>query len=203
MLAVLEAHGLNADNTWVFVVGDHGEGLSMPAHHGRGHGRYLAPSVVGEAWLVRGPGVGPGARITGLASQVDIAPTRLGLAEVPGYDGPGHDLSPLLASGGKTERDRAWTSTWFHNANRAAVYTDHWMCQLDFGSEEGGRRFQPGCFDRGLDPDHGEVLENAALTDELRQWRADQDARVAGFDGENVIPSAEIREQLEALGYVD
>ena len=48
----LVARGYDATNTiWVFI-GDHGEGLGSPQHHGPGHGRYLYPTTVSVPWII-------------------------------------------------------------------------------------------------------------------------------------------------------
>ena len=49
----LVARGLTEENTVFIVVGDHGEGLSYPKHHGKGHGNYLYPSTTEVPWVVR------------------------------------------------------------------------------------------------------------------------------------------------------
>lgn len=199
--AALAARGMDQGNTVFVVVSDHGEGLGWPAHHGKAHGRFLAPSVVGAVWAARGPGVGQGVRIDGVASGVDLVPTLLGLLDLPGYDGPGQDHSALLATGGRTARAHAFTDTWFADVDRAAVYTPEKACQRSFGAWQGRGDFQDGCFDRLEDPAHARPGPDAALEAVLVDWRraAQEDAR----GGEDVAPSDDVRAQLEALGYLE
>lgn len=199
--AELAARGMHAGNTVFVVVSDHGEGLGWPPHHGKAHGRYLAPSVVGAVWAMRGPGVGHGVRIDGVASGVDLVPTLLGLLDLPGYDGPGIDHSALLATGGRTRRAHAFSDTWFAEVDRAAVYTPDRACQRDFGERPGSGHFEDGCFDRREDPEHARPLRDAGLEDVLLGWREAMQAEAPV--GEDVAPSDAVRDQLEALGYLD
>ncbi|MBW1881639.1 MAG: sulfatase, partial [Deltaproteobacteria bacterium] len=83
----LRALGHDESNTLLVVVGDHGEGLRWPPHHGSSHGRLLYPSQIDVPWLMRGPGVAVGHRVSGLASQVDVMPTVLATARIPLRDG--------------------------------------------------------------------------------------------------------------------
>lgn len=204
-LATLEValaeRGLTADNTVFVVVSDHGEGLSWPEHHGKAHGAFLAPSTVEAVWVARGPGVGRGVRIDGVASGVDVVPTLLGLLDLPGAGGPGVDHSALLATGGTTSRRRAFTDTWFIDANRAAVYTSERACQRDFHPFGRGGHFPDGCFDRAADPLHERPLRDDALEAELVDWRARM--LLEAGTGRDAEPSADVDAQLEALGYLD
>lgn len=204
LLAGLEDLGLDSTNTVFFVVNDHGEGLSIPRHHGKSHGRFLAPSTVGGVWLAWGAGVAQGGRVHGVVSQVDILPTLLGLAGVEGYEGPGHNHAELLkAGGGQSPRAAAFTDTWFLEANRAAIYTRDQACQRSFGAEEKGL-FEPGCFDRNEDPLHASSLGRLASMETLDAWRAQVEEAGAAGGSERVAPlDPALQDQLEALGYME
>lgn len=175
------------DNTYLVFVGDHGEGLDRPKHHGPAHGRYLAGSTAQIPWIVRGPGIPAGATIEGLASGVDFAPTVLGLAGIEGGldDGvSGIDLSGVLQSGGQTSRTEAFVDTWYLNANRASVWTRTTQCQKDFGSiklDDDG--FLDGCYDRGTDPDFERPIERPELMATLEAWRAERPGPAVGGEG--------------------
>lgn len=79
LLAALDRLGLAA-NTYVIVVGDHGEGLG---DHGENtHGFGLFESVLHVPLIVRGPGLRPG-RVAEVVRLVDIAPTVLSLTGIP------------------------------------------------------------------------------------------------------------------------
>lgn len=161
------------DNTLLVVVTDHGEGLGRPAHHGPAHGRFLAPSVARMAWLMRGPGLPSGATVEGVVSGVDVAPTVAGLLGTTDFPSTeGLDLSKAIRGEQPNPRQVAYIDTWYHNANRAAVYGETAACQADFGSVGLEDAFEPGCFDRIEDPEHNTVVENDWLTVSLNAWRA-------------------------------
>lgn len=203
--AVMEATRRRGRDPLVLIVSDHGEGLRWPEHHGKAHGRFLAPSAVGALWAMRGPGVGRGVRIDGVTSQVDIVPTLLGVLGLEGYAGPGMDHSALLARGGRSTRQAAFTDTWFIDTSRAAVYTEARACQRDFARVDLGEvgLFREGCFDRGRDPRHDRPLPNAALEGTLLAWREARVEEMRLFSGGNAEVTDDVQRQLEALGYLD
>lgn len=172
--AGLSARGWTAENTVWMLVADHGEGLSMPEHHGRQHGRLLYDSAVRVPWLVRGPGVGAGVVVEGLAAHVDLMPTLLGLAGAwaPEATVQGSDWSALLAQGGRTTRSEAFTETWYMESNRAAVWTTSMACQKNWGPPPEDR-FRTACYDRAKDADFKKAREDEALMDRLVAWRAE------------------------------
>lgn len=203
----LAQRGLTEDNTVFVVVNDHGEGLDWPEHHGRSHGRYLAPSAVGGVAVLRGPGVAVGHTVEGLASQIDLLPTLSGLLGLPAPEGPGHDLSALIRGAQQpTPHDAVYADTWFRDVDRAAVYTEDRACQLEFRPAKpgSGAGFVSGCFDRRADPAHARPLDDAVLLDQLRGWRAERALEAAAVGAsERVEPSASVNQQLEALGYLE
>ncbi len=205
--AQLQERGFDASNTIFVVASDHGEGLEFPEQHGRAHGRFLFPSAVGAVWTMAGPGIPAGHRMGGMASQVDIAPTLLGLAGVHGYEGPGLDLSARVADkSAATGREMAFSDTWFINVNRAAVYTSDQACQRDFSMRAGvdvHGRFREGCFDRAADPHHETPFPESSTEEVLVQWRLDRESEYATFDVLDADPGDDVVDQLEALGYVD
>ncbi len=201
----LEGAGWSRENTLVLVLSDHGEGLAWPAHHGKSHGRFLSPSAVHGVWIAWGAGVARGHRVDGVASQVDVVPTTLGLLGLEGADGPGRDLSEALAGRqATTGRDVAFTDTWFLDASRAAIYSDDVACQLAFEEGRPAGLFSDGCFDREQDPRHDRVIEHEGLTKRLRAWRRDSAPELGGARpgparGQGTPDG--LAAQLEALGY--
>lgn len=192
---------LGPDTLFVFA-SDHGEGLDFPAHHGRAHGRQLAPSSVEAVWLVRGPGVGRGVRVQGLASGVDLAPTLLGHLGLPVAGMEGLDHSASLRSGGRTDRQRAFVDTWFQEVDRSAVFTPTRACQWDLGGWVApGDPFVNGCFDRRADPLHARPFPDQALTGEILRWRRRHGAPLAPLV--DLSRDSALRAELEALGYVE
>ncbi len=202
---MLKRHDITPENTIWVVVNDHGEGLMWPRHHGRGHGALLAPSAIKGVWLMRGPGIEPGTRVAGLASQVDIFPTIAELAGIPREVPSGQSHVEALATG-HTTRDRAWSDTWFGPVSRAAIFTDDVMCQHQWPPRKhtGPKaRFFQGCFDRKGDPRHLEVGPNTPLEDELEAWRVDRVRQLEAYAGtQDADLTDDMRKQLEALGYL-
>jgi arylsulfatase A-like enzyme len=156
---------------------------------------------------MEGPGVARGRVVRGLASQVDVAPTLLALAGLPPLDAPGREWASAARGGvDETDRDLAFSDTWFKEANRAAVYRSDRACQVDFTPNvrgPGGNDFVTGCFDRRGDPEHAEPLADDDLTDALLHWRRERVVEgLAWGPAGAAVPSAELNAQLEALGYV-
>ena len=164
------------DNTLVVIIADHGEGLGIPEHHGKAHGRGLYDSTVRVGWLMRGPGIAAGKTVKGLASGIDVMPTVLGLL---GVDAPaavaGEDWSKQARGGSKTTRETAISDTWFYSANRASIWTATHQCQKDFGSVEIKDQFQNGCFDRKKDPGFATPMDRPKLAEKLVAWRAERE----------------------------
>jgi len=163
----LKTAGLDESNTVFVFVGEHGEGLSMPPAHRKQHGRMLFGSSVQIPWVMWGAGVAEGATVTGLVSQIDLAPTLVALAGLPvdGMSGMSH--ASLLAAGGASKRDQHYVDTLLDKAHRASVWSATHQCQRDYGSDTvAGEVFVDGCFDRVADPDFTKVVE-APLIDAL------------------------------------
>lgn len=207
----LAARGV-AEDTLFVVIGDHGEGLYQPEHHGISHGFYLYPSTLHVPWIVRGPGVASGNVVRGLSQQLDLAPTLAGLFALPVVpDLEGSDRSALLAGPGDTGETRVFADTWFRDANRAAVYTPDRACLRDFGKPRKRPPKEPafvtGCFDRKADPTMTTPIADDALMQELVDWRAAHEAARATFvttHGEPVANTTDAtREALKGLGYVE
>lgn len=207
----LEERGFDASNTVLALVNDHGEGLSFPRHHGVGHGNLTFSSTVGMPWVVYGAGVAQGHRIGGVASQVDVMPTLMGLAGISGYDGPGFDHTAAVRGAAETEREKAYVDTWFQGASRAAVYTEERSCHKDFRTAEQlgtkVRRLPPqSCYDQQADPYQRTPLEplDETLVTDLVAWREARREEYEAFgDKADALMSRAMKEQLTALGYVD
>jgi arylsulfatase A-like enzyme len=210
--------GIDQSNTVFVFVGDHGEGMNYPGHHGFGHGQYFGSSSVYVPWIMSGVGVARNHRVLGLASQVDVLPTLLGVIGAPlAPTDPtdGQDLSRLVrGEPGVIERDHVISDTWFAAASRAAIFTPYLQCQQDFGSSERQQRkgkFVAGCYDRVDDALFASPLLDAdprrpqldALTATLVDWRKVHTAALATLEHQSAPVSDDLAQQLGALGYVD
>lgn len=171
----LAGHGVTAADTVFAVVGDHGEGLDMPAHHRKQHGFVLYESSVRVPWILWGKGVPAGRVVPGLASVIDVAPTLLGLAGVAGQAGfDGLDLSGAIRGGGATGRERAYADTLYEGVHRASIWTSTRQCQEDYGSTKkmDDDTFEDACYDREADPDFTKPVADAPLAAELDAMHA-------------------------------
>ncbi len=169
LVAALAPLGIDATNTVFVVIADHGEGLDMPKHHRRQHGYVLYASSVQIPWVMWGDGVAKGRRIEGLASQIDLVPTVLGLTGLSTEGTDGVDLaSAARGEVARTGRTRAYADTLFEGTHRASLWTDTMQCQKDFGSVGvQNSHFENGCFDRGADPEFTKPKGDAMLLGEL------------------------------------
>lgn len=181
----------------VVVVSDHGEGLSFPPHHGRAHGRFLAPSAARGVWVLAGPGLPAGARVRGTVSQIDVAPTLAALAGAPGFAAEGEDRSRSIALGADVPPGLAIVDTWFQDVDRAAVYGPDRACQVDLSGAPPADGFVDGCFDRAADPTHLHPFADPTLTAEVLRFRAARDPSL----GAGAPPDPALDAALEALGY--
>lgn len=171
----LGALGMDESNTFLVIVGDHGEGLDSPRHHGKAHGRYLYDTSVSIPWIVMGPGIPANRVVEGLSASTDVMPTVLGLAGLPAPSGiDGSSWAAALTTGeAKTTRTTAFSDTWYFEANRAAIFSATTACQKDFGSGPmDNDTFVPGCFDRRVDPGFLQPKAVDPLMAELEKWRA-------------------------------
>lgn len=200
----LQARGLGGSDTlWVFVA-DHGEGLSLPAHHRIAHGKRMYDTTVAIPWIVRGPGVVAGGVVDGVVSGIDVSATVLGLVGVPG-GGAGLDWSRRLrGDAGGPDRSVAYSMSMFLSADVAASWTSERQCQSGYGAFADDPDGIPrGCFDRAADPGFERPFLDGPALGALDRWR---EARIAEGEGRSAA-DAEVdpglRRQLEILGYRD
>ncbi len=160
-------------DTIVVLLGDHGTGAGMPEHHGQMHGRTLYESSVLVPWIVAGPGLPKNHVVGGIASQTDFGPTVLDLVGLkPPKDVDGRSwAAQVRGEKPRTDREVAFSDTWYFNANRASIWTPERQCQKDYGSVGVEDVFAQGCFDRRTDPDFTNVIGDEALMARLDEWR--------------------------------
>ncbi|MFT7465429.1 MAG: arylsulfatase A-like enzyme, partial [Pseudohongiellaceae bacterium] len=122
LFAQLDAAG-HSDNTIIVIAADHGETLfRRPEHPQRvrstqawraskdqptelgdyvksGHAYWVYEELIHTPWIVAGPGIPGGRRVSESVSNLDLLPTLLGLAGLGVPNTPGRDLSLPLRSG--------------------------------------------------------------------------------------------------------
>lgn len=206
-----------ADDTLVVVTADHGEGFFERGHKEHHYGVYR--ELVHVPLIVRFPGrVAPGTRVDELASQVDIAPTILGLLGVEGAlpEADGVDWSGVLAGDGAApERE--------HVVSRGVLYPEKgdeasivWSVRTDEHTMHGrrkksakGTKFE--IFDRAADP-----LELSPLAGDDPDWmplvqrllavQGEVEAAADALpmaDSDDVLPDdAALIERMVELGYM-
>lgn len=201
-----------APTTLVMAVGDHGE--SLGEHGEASHAMLAYDATLRIPWIVRGPGVAPGVRMSPPVSQIDLFPTVLGLLDlsgaeadpasgVTGLDLPGRDLTPELRgeSGGSPPAPRSLYAETF-----VPFYTYGWA-RLRTLRREGWKYIAaptPELYHIAEDP---EELDN--LHDRRPRRAAELSARldrIATADGDHASAARpldrETREKLRSLGYL-
>jgi len=193
--------------TLVIVTSDHGD--EFMDRGGLGHGRHLAPEMVHIPLFAYGPGIVARHDIT-LVRQIDLAPTLVelaGAAAPPEFEGV--SLTPrLFGSAPSSSESPSSSFAWVDD--QRSLTTDEW--HLTSTLEPGSTRL----YDLDRDPtarrdvaaDHPEVV--TALLGELDQIeeRRRESARKSREWIQRAVSPApeaidpEIREQLEALGYL-
>jgi choline-sulfatase len=186
------------DDTLVLLTSDHGEELFD--HGGFEHGHTLHQELLRVPLIVWGPGV-RGGRIDAPVSLVDVLPTLLDALGLPAPpDLAGRSLWPLLRGGPAPPPHAFYAEGALHGPDRKALLRWPWKLVVSEGEA-------PRLYDLSVDPteQHERAAEEparvAALLRELREGTSEAVAR----RGERVPAriDAEIRAQLEALGYAD
>jgi arylsulfatase A-like enzyme/tetratricopeptide (TPR) repeat protein len=191
------------DETLLVVTSDHGEGLG---EHGETlHGFFTYQTTLRIPFLVRGPGVKPGGRITSTVRLVDVFPTVLeilGLAPPPGTQLAGTSFATAL-------RGEA-------QVREPVTFAESLVPLLHFGwsdlrvVREGRWKYiqapRPELYDLARDPGEREnlVAKEGPRAEAMRAalGRAlDEERRTATAEGASSVPP-ELLEKLGALGYV-
>jgi choline-sulfatase len=195
LLAALDARGALA-RTVVVAMSDHGEGLG---EHGEGtHGLFLYDSTLRVPLIVAGPGIAEGRVATTVARGIDVLPTILDLAGIPGrpeIEGrslrpaiEGRDMgdAPLYAETIYPQREFGWAPLY---AWRTAT---HKVIEAP----------TPELYDLAKDP--GET-QNQAAHDPARFARLQEQLQAAlarPVEAAAAATDPESAERLRALGYV-
>jgi arylsulfatase A-like enzyme len=166
---------LDLDHTILAVVADHGENLD---EHETifDHGDDLYDASLRVPWILRGPGVAAGSRVTCQVSTLDVGTTLLGLADGT-WEGP--KCGPVLAT---TPGER---------------FVDH--PTLLHALRVPGRKVvvgaTPTCFDLAADPNERTPAVEGCVTLE--------DTLAGMLEGRSPALAAKGDEDLRALGYVE
>jgi arylsulfatase A-like enzyme len=205
----LAVMGHDESDTVFVVVGDHGEGLNLPDHHGNGHGFFLYPSTVRVPLIVWGGGLPQGRRVAALTTSIDVAPTLSTLAGAPIDSADGVEQTELWTGAAqRSTRTTAFAETYFKGAERAAAFTEDVACQRVYEAATPDRAkakppFPDGCYRWRTDPDALDRHTDAALTAELDAWHARQAASIERRQQPATAIDEGTRSALEGLGYVE
>jgi arylsulfatase A-like enzyme len=182
----------------VFVyTADHGE--EFLDHGGWTHGYTLYEELLHVPFALQAPGLTP-ARIKAPVSMLDLAPTLLSLLGVaPPQSFQGTSLAPLLAQGERTE------PTLFAETERTKDQTHRVMARRGVSKyilslAKSGGTAREEVFD--LEKDPRETRSLIPSSPELRQQVDAYLAQAQAVHGRRAQMSAETREDLRALGYV-
>jgi choline-sulfatase len=193
-------------NLVVVVVGDHGEGLRHPSHHGQGHGNHLYTTTVDVPLLWHHPALPqPGRRIGGLAMGVDLPPTLLDLLGGPapeGLDGASQ-AAALRGLQDRAVHDVAFTQTYFRRSDKTAVIADgfHLIRDRNAGGTSTLYALDEPLQQTDLGGERPEVLQQLAA--KLSSWEERVAAQAAGHGPTEGTPSEGMLEQLRTLGYIE
>jgi arylsulfatase A-like enzyme len=197
------------DETVLIFTSDHGE--EFLEHRGTEHGKTLYQELIRVPLAVRLPRrLGAATRSRETVQQIDLFPTLMGFAGLPGPAGlAGRDLSARWTAPGLAElaAPLLFSEERFEVTDKYSVRADRW--KLIFNND-GPALWRAGAHIElyDLDRDPGEK-ENVAssfpiianfLLQQLEGLRAAAQADRAA--GSSVTLTPEEREQLKALGYV-
>jgi choline-sulfatase len=187
-----------ADKTIIAVLSDHGE--SLGEHGEYSHGVFLYDATLRIAFLISGPGVPAGVRISEQARTIDFLPTVL---ELMGGKAPasvqGVSLTPTF-TGHAAQSAVSYAETLYPKINMGwaelrAIRTNHWKYV---------RAPKPELYDLSQDPNETtNVIRDHAP--EVQRLEAQLKA-VIGSDGAEKVATSFIDQhtldQLKSLGYV-
>ena len=182
------------EDTLVIVTADHGEEFCERGDHYIGHGTHVHQELVHVPLLIKPPGRARGVEVESWISLLDLAPTIAQVAggppSVPAFRG-----TPLELRTGRGGTDPVLAET----GNKRAALSRGWKL-MSVGEPPVYRLFH-------LESDPGETRDVLAehpgrarpLRQALEAWAGEPDRRAAT----TAVFTAEERDQLRALGYVD
>jgi arylsulfatase len=196
-------------NLLVVLAADHGEGLELPDHHGRGHGNHLYRSTIETPLVFQHPALSP-ARVDDLSMNIDVKPTVLDLLGAPATAPvDGRSLAPVLR-GEATSTGHAvvFSETFFRATHAETVLDRRWQLvrRFDGPTTRGGYRdalYGPADPGARADLAAHEVGEKDRLAAVLDAW-SEARARDAGSHrAVDVAVDPATASMLEQLGYAD
>lgn len=221
LLEQLESFGLT-DKTLIVVTSDHGEGLGE--HNWMGHAVYVYEEEMRIPLIMRLPGKIPANTVLKAPVQsIDMAPTILGLLEIPVPDVfQGRDLSSLARGRAEDPGDSAVYFERMHYYGKADYFneTQYLLKRVKglplkgekYGVRQNRMKFiwapaenTEELYDLDQDPeekvnltrgDHGESAERYKQM--LKEW-----LRKHPFSGNLQEMDEETRKKLKALGYIN
>lgn len=192
----LKAMGLQ-DRTVVSLLADHGDSLG---DHGEStHGIFIYRSTTHIPWIVAGPDVRQ-QRVSGIASQVDVAPTLATLMGLPSVSAEGTDLSSTLWRGSALPKREVY----MESLNPRLHFGWHELRGLDGGDTKYIDAPKRELYDLTKDPAEATNLAESRSADV--EGFANRMATRIGDDDvaklhERPVDSETVR-MLDALGYV-
>lgn len=195
VLDKLEAAGL-ADETQVLVTSDHGE--SLGEHGEKSHGFFVYDATLRVPWILKGPRLPQGLRVTSSVRTVDVLPTVLELVGVPvPPEIQGESVLELFeASADRVDYAECYVPQLnFHWAPLVAIRADGFK-YIDAP--------RPELYDLNRDPAelHNLFAEEPSRAERMRRELADLVARWPVSLSSRQQPDLETVERLRALGYV-
>jgi arylsulfatase A-like enzyme len=200
------------DRTIIIVTSDHGEEFADhdPSRFYDAHCRTVYDELVRVPLIMRVPDrFEPGRVVDDVAELVDVAPTILELVGVSGLESQGHSLLPLLNGGGKAPPASALSEATCIGAEWKALRVADLKYVSRFTVANGERSGIPGpmeaeaLFDLRADPREQRPLADPSRVDTMRRQLHEQLNHMTARTGSAVTVSAELRERLRALGYLD
>jgi arylsulfatase A-like enzyme len=198
------------DGRTLVVIGDHGEGLHTPEWALKSHGRRLYDANIHVPWLITGPGIAEGHRVTGLSEGVDLVPTLAELYGLETGDVHGDSRAPQVRGElAETQETAVFSETFYATEHHARYTTPEWTFIRNFSTTDRGG------------PDRGDyeiyaakdgeqavplVAKDAkeamrALELEMEALRTVVGANPLVWEGEALTDDLEA--QLKGLGYVE
>ena len=195
------------DDTVLIITSDHGD--EFMDHGGLGHGSHLERELIHVPLLISGLSTPPG-REPALTRHIDVAPTLVDLA---GLDSPiefdGISLVPWARNPG--QRASGIEETYAAVTHHRSLTTPRWHFTFT-PKEDRTRLYRLDSDPRGLldlsDQQPEVVADFLARLEQLEEIRVLTAQRSLDLAGEQAASGqdrvdTEIRQQLEALGYVD